>query len=152
MSDGNLQRLGEAVAPFAEPDQDLVLLFSSTTGVATVRDALERIAAPELKVRMVGAEDGLVGGFDGVDGFIEAWKDFLQVFESFENELERFLENDDKVLVLTRQRGSTRTSGVTIENEAAAVFSFEGEKLARVEFHLDRDAAFRSAGIDPGAV
>jgi hypothetical protein len=36
-----------------------------------------------------------------------------------------------------------------IEGTAAAVIWFEGERIRRIEFHLDEETAFRAAGVDP---
>jgi ketosteroid isomerase-like protein len=100
---------------------------------------------------MVGSAAGLSGNFEGPEGFIDGWRDFLDTFSSFRNEIVEFVEVDpDTILILSRQRAITTTGGVEMDNDAGAIFRFEGGRLRRIEFHLDRDAAARATGLDPG--
>ena len=50
---------------------------------------------------------------------------------------------------LVRLCGKTKTGGVDVEAAAAAVWTVVDGRLDRVEFHLDREAALRAAGLDP---
>ncbi len=45
--------------------------------------------------------------------------------------------------------GRTKTGGVEVEAPGAAVWTVVDGRVRRVEFHLDREAALRSAGLDP---
>ena len=144
--ESNVERLAKALLPFAETD--LVLLFRSEGGVRQIRDALEEIASPDLLTLMIGAERGLTGTFRGRDGFIEAWQDFVSTFRTLHQEVFDLTEvKTGVVLAETRQRGMTETAGVEIENEAAAVFRFAQGELQQAEFHLDREAARKAAGL-----
>jgi ketosteroid isomerase-like protein len=144
----NLTRLGHAMAPFE--GAELVVLFRSESALAALRQALEEIAAPDLVTLMIGAEGGLTGTFNGVEGFIEAWRDFTATFGQLHNEIRELTEvSPDVVYAETRQVGTTATAGVEIDDDAAAVFRFGGGHLQQAEFHLDRDAARKAAGIDP---
>jgi ketosteroid isomerase-like protein len=51
---------------------------------------------------------------------------------------------------LVKITGRTQTGGVELSQPAAAVWTVRGGKLARAEFHLDRERALRAAGLDPG--
>jgi ketosteroid isomerase-like protein len=147
--ESNATRLAIALAPF--PDADLVVLFRSEGGVRAIRDALGEVAAPDLVTLMVGAERGLTGTFHGIDGFIEAWRDFTDTFKHLRNEITDMVEaGPDVVYVETRQIGTTATAGVEFDYDAAGVFRFSEGKLRQAEFHLDRVAARRAAGLDPG--
>jgi ketosteroid isomerase-like protein len=144
----NLERLAGALMPFA--DADLVLLFRTEGGVAQIRDALGEIAAPDLVTLMIGADHGLTGTFHGVDGFIEAWRDYTDTFQNLRNEITELNEVRPGVIYAeTRQLGATATAGVEIDYPAAAVFRFADDRLQQAEFHLDREAARRAAGMDP---
>jgi ketosteroid isomerase-like protein len=144
----NLQRLGEALEPFG--DTDLVVLLRSESEVDRIRRALEEIAADDLVTLMIGAERGLTGTFHGVEGFINAWQDFTATFQHLHSEIEELIEAGDVVLVETHQTGTTATAGVEIDNDSAGVFRFRDEMLRQAEFHLDRTAARRAAGIEKG--
>ena len=144
----NLERLGEAMDPFA--DADLVVLLRSESEVDRIRSALEEIAGPDLVTLMIGAESGLTGTYHGPEGFINAWQDFTATFQHLHSAIEELIEKDDVVLVETHQTGTTATAGVEIENDSAGVFRFRNGNLKQAEFHLDRAAARRAAGIESG--
>ena len=144
--ESNIDRLVRALLPFA--DNDLVLLFQSEGGARQIREALDEIASPNLVTLMVGSERGLTGTFHGRDGFIEAWRDFVSTFRTLRQEILDMSEaKPDVVLVETRQVGSTATAGVEIENDPAAIFRFSEGQLQQAEFHLDREAARKAAGL-----
>jgi ketosteroid isomerase-like protein len=146
--DSNIARLSLALAPFQ--GADLVRLFHDDDAIAAIRSALGEIAAPDLVTLMIGAERGLTGTFHGVDGFIEAWQDFGATFQQLRNEIRELVEvGPDVVYAETRQVGTTATAGVEIDDDAAAVFRFADGRLRQAEFHLDRAAARKAAGIDP---
>jgi ketosteroid isomerase-like protein len=145
----NLIRLGGALDAFN--DADLVVLFASEGGRSAIREALEEISAPDLVTLMIGADRGLTGTFHGLDGFIEAWRDYSETFKTLRNEITQFTEVvPDVIYAETHQTGATATAGVELNYDAAAIFRFADGQLQQAEFHLDRTAARRAAGIDPG--
>jgi ketosteroid isomerase-like protein len=144
----NLARLSGALAPFQ--GSDLVLVFGNEGATRGIRQALEEVAAPDLVTLMIGADRGLTGTFHGVDGFIEGWADYCQTFKQLRTEITELAEvQPDVVYAETRQIGVTATAGVELEYQAAAVFRFADGALQQAEFHLDRDAARRVAGLEP---
>jgi ketosteroid isomerase-like protein len=146
--DSNLARLAGALMPFA--DADLVLMFRTVGAMEDLRRTLGEIAAPDLVTLMIGAERGLTGTFHGVEGFIEAWRDFTETFDRLHSEITDLREAGPNVVYgETRQVGITATAGVEIDYKAAAVFRFAEDKLQQAEFHLDRAAARKAAGMDP---
>jgi ketosteroid isomerase-like protein len=146
---GNVTRLGTALMPFEEAD--LVLVFGSEGSANAVKSALEEIAAPDLVTLMIGGDHALTGTWHGVEGFIEAWRDFSATFSTLRNEIREIAEvRPGVVYAETRQTGTTATAGVEIDYAAAAVFRFVDGKLEQAEFHLDRDAARRAAGLALG--
>ena len=144
----NLARLAGALEPFQ--GSDLVLVFRQKGAAEGIRRALEEVAAPDLVTLMIGADRGLTGTFHGVDGFIDAWTDYCQTFKQLRTEITELAEvQPDVVYVGTRQVGVTATAGVELDYQAAAVFRFADGALQQAEFHLDRDAARRVAGLEP---
>jgi ketosteroid isomerase-like protein len=87
----------------------------------------------------------------GLAGFAGAWREWVSPYTRFSVELVDVIELEDAVLLDVRQRGRTRHDGVEIENASGSLWRFRGELLERVEFYLDRDAAFEAAGLDPDA-
>jgi len=148
--DANLSSLAKAMEPFN--GADLTGVFEDAQQIDRLRADLAEIAAPGLVTVMVGsAGGGLSGTFAGPDGFIEGWRDFLDTFATFRNDIVDYVEaNPDTILILSRQRATTATGGVEMDNEAAAIFRFGDGQLREIEFHLDREGAERAAGIDAG--
>jgi ketosteroid isomerase-like protein len=145
----NVARLAIALAPFE--DNDLVLLFRTEGSRAAIREALQGIAAEDLVTLMIGADHGLTGTFHGASGFIDAWTDFTETFKHLHNRItEMTAVGPEIVYIETKQVGATATAGVEIDYQAAAVFRFDEGLLQKAEFHLDRDAAKRAAGLPAG--
>ncbi len=144
----NVARLAGALEPFQ--GSDLVLVFGDESASEGIRRALEEVAAPDLVTLMIGADRGLTGEFRGVDGFIDGWADYCQTFTQLRTEITEVVEAPpDVVYVETRQIGVTATGGVELEYHAAAVFRFADDALQQAEFHLDRAAARKAAGLEP---
>jgi ketosteroid isomerase-like protein len=58
---------------------------------------------------------------------------------------------EDRVVVLQRERGLGRGSGVPFELHAAIVFTLRAGKLMRVQFLRNREEALEAAGLREGA-
>jgi ketosteroid isomerase-like protein len=142
----NLARLALALQPFE--GGDLVILFRSEGSRRAMAESLKGIAADDLVTLMIGADHGLTGTFHGVAGFIDAWRDYTDTFQHLRNRItEMTAVGRDVVYAETLQVGTTATAGVEIDYQAAAVFRFADGLLQQAEFHLDRDAARRAAGL-----
>ena len=111
---------------------------------------LSQLAAPDFVCLMVGGR-GQPLAYPGVDGLAEAWREWGEAFESVRAELEGVRESEEHIVIMIRQVATTRHHGVELSQPSAMVLAFEHDRVARLEFHLDRDAALRSAGIDPAA-
>ena len=61
---------------------------------------------------------------------------------------EEIREHDGRVLILGRQT-ATAAGGMPIDAPLAAVFTFEGELILRVDVYATRDEALAAAGIAP---
>ena len=141
-----LERTLEQGFPLGE---DVPTALADPGRVSRLQDALAEIAAPALVVEMVGDQD-FRGQREGVEGFLEFWRDWAESFERFRVEIDDAIESGEHLVTLVRQIGRPRGGVSDIENAGAAVWTFEGETLVRVEFHLDRTLALRAAGIEPG--
>ena len=108
-----------------------------------------RYAEPDFTTTMVGP-DYLKRRveYSGLDGFIEAWRDWTEAFESYSVDVEEMIDAGDHVVSLVELSGRTRTGGADISAPAAAVWTVVDGRMRRVEFHLDRNAALRAAGLD----
>ena len=107
---------------------------------------LTEIASPDFACVMVGGGPPLT--FEGVEGLAAAWRDWGEAFENVRAELEQVIESEDHIVLLANQIATTRHQGVEISHPSAMVARFEGGRLTALEFHLDRTAALRSAGLE----
>ncbi len=108
--------------------------------------AIAPIAAPDLTVLMAGG--ALSTEYSGVDGLRAGWNDFLSAFEGGARvEFEELVAAGDWVVDMVRITARPKGAGATIREAAAAAFKFSDGLLTRVEFHLDRAAALRAAGV-----
>ncbi|SRR6266542_7011160 len=130
---------------------DVVAALDDSERDRRVRATFAELAEPDFEVSMIGP-DYLPAQFEGKgpDGFADVWTEWTGAFASFRIEVEDVIDTgDDKVVSLVRLHARTRTDGVPIEQDGAAVWTVRDGKLVRAEFHLDRDAALRSAGLAP---
>jgi hypothetical protein len=129
--------------------EDLPTVLAEPDRIERLREALSEIASEDLVVEMVGDEDFRIER-RGIEGFLEAWRDWIEPFERFQVEVDDVVESGPHLVTLARQIGQPRGGGgAEIVNEGASVWTFQGDHLVRIEFHLDRDEAMRSAGLDP---
>jgi ketosteroid isomerase-like protein len=141
-----LELLGRTLEEGFPFDEDIPTALASPDRLARLRQAVEAVGGPDLVVEMVG-DHGFRTERLGVDGFVEGWQDWVHPFESFRIVLDGVSEAGDHVLVLVTQIVRPRGTAVEITQDAAAVWSFEGERLKRVGFYLDRDEARSAAGL-----
>jgi ketosteroid isomerase-like protein len=127
---------------------DFVAALADEERFGEMAAALEPFVEPEFEIEMIGPEyQPQRLAYRGLDGYVEAWRDWLAPYESYRAELEEFVDAGDRVVLLVRQVGRTKGPSVPIEAESAVVFVFRAGKLARLEFHLDRERARKAAGL-----
>jgi ketosteroid isomerase-like protein len=112
-----------------------------------LREVLGEVTAESFVVEMVGDQHFRIER-NGIDGFLEAWHDWAEAFAQFRVEVDDVVESGPHLITLVRQIGLPRGGTSEIENESAALWTFEGDKVTRVEFHLDPSAALRAAGLE----
>jgi ketosteroid isomerase-like protein len=128
--------------------EDVVAALADEERDREIRATLAELAEPDFQVVMVGpGYTSVAREARGFDGFREAWGDWTSPFATFRIEVEEMLDAGDKVVSLVRQEATTKTGGVPIEAEAAAVWTIANGRLHRVEFHIERESAMRSAGL-----
>jgi ketosteroid isomerase-like protein len=142
-----LEVLAPMLAAMPTAEEPLTPEQAATTG--PLATAVERVAAPDLVSVMIGPDQSFRTEYRGVAGLIEGWRDWLSPYESFRMEVEDLIESDDVLVTCVRQFGTPVGGGPELEATGAAVWWVRDGRLVRVEFNLNRDAAFRSAGLDP---
>jgi ketosteroid isomerase-like protein len=131
--------------------RDIVALLADPGAQDAAWAALEPFVKPDFEVAMIGPDYmPRTGAGHGFDGFSEAWLDWTSPFETFQIDVNEMVDAGDRVVSIARQTGRTKTGGVEVETQAAAVVTIDGGRISRIEFHLDRAAALRAAGLEPG--
>lgn len=85
--------------------------------------------------------------FRGPAGFVEGWQDWLSPWASYAVTVEELVGSGDRILAFARLSGETKRDHVKMDHPAAAVLEVRNGKIARIEFHLDRDEAREAAGL-----
>ena len=108
-------------------------------------------ANPDIEYAM--ADGPNPGTWTGVRAMTEAWRETISPFSEFRVEVEDVRELDDeRVLVLTRNTGKGRSSGLELGQMAtrgANVLHFRDGKVTRLVAYFNRDQAFADLGLQP---
>ena len=103
-------------------------------------------------IEFVSLDGPTPGRWTGPAGMAAGWRDFLSAWDEFQITADEYRELDDeRVLVLTRQGGRGKTSGLDLGqmqgNRGAALFYFRGGKVTRLDFYWQRDLAIADLGL-----
>ncbi|MFL5819500.1 MAG: nuclear transport factor 2 family protein [Solirubrobacteraceae bacterium] len=87
-------------------------------------------------------------GAEGADEFIRDW---LDAWSEWSIEVERILECGVRVVALCRQRGTAKASGAPVETAVAQVWTFQGERAARMRMYATHQEALAAVGATEAA-
>ncbi len=83
----------------------------------------------------------------GVDGMASVWREVLRGWYDFRTSpIEKLIEAGDQIVVFSRVGGRGRISGVEVDSQRGAVFTFREGKIARL-FLTSREEALEAAGL-----
>ena len=103
-------------------------------------------AHPEVEIVIVGGPEPSshvgIAAAPHIDAFLELWDDYRVEAEAY-RELD-----EERVLVLTRQIATGKTSGVEIRQPRATLFHFRDGKVIRRISYWDRESAFADLGLE----
>jgi ketosteroid isomerase-like protein len=124
--------------------------------VEIVKDALERFAITGEPPWDAIREDVEVHDHDIMDaseyrghaGFGRWMEDWSAAWSEDSIEPQDFLDADERVVVLIRQRTIGKGSGVALEREDAIVFGMRERKIARLDYYNSREQALKAAGLE----
>ena len=85
--------------------------------------------------------------FHGPAGVVEEAKRWEEMWSDYHFEVQDLVDAGDKVVLLYRQVGKSKESGVKVEERAGWVYTLREGKIARVEMFQDRETALRAAGV-----
>ncbi len=100
---------------------------------------------PEIEYDLRVFPDGKV--YRGHDGVREAFRIWLGTWEDYRQELEEIIDTPgDEVIVLVREFGRGKGSGIEVERPTAGMWTIRDRKAVRIRFYPDRDAALEALG------
>jgi ketosteroid isomerase-like protein len=104
-------------------------------------------AHPDVEFAMVGGPEP--GHWKGLAGMAEAYGDWLRAWNDFSATPEEYLVIDDhRILVLVRNSGRGRTSGLDLEQQSVAnLFDLRDGKVVRIAVYLERSLARADLGL-----
>lgn len=86
--------------------------------------------------------------FHGPDAARQLMRNFKQAIRDVSLEAERFIEGPaGEVVVIVRARGRGQGSGIAIDKQQAHVWTFTGDKAARMVIYGQPAEAFRAVGL-----
>jgi ketosteroid isomerase-like protein len=104
-------------------------------------------ADPEIEFAFAGGPEP--GSWSGLAGMAAGYREWLRAWEGFRAEPEEYVVLDDeRILVLVRNSGRGRTSGLELEERSVAnLFHLRSGRVTRVVVYLDRELAFADVGL-----
>ena len=110
-------------------------------------DAEAALAAfdPQVEFDMTIRPDGRV--FHGLAGVAEAMHLWTEVFDELQLEAEGFMEAGDQVLIIGKQKGHARGSGLDVRQPFFHVATVRDGRIVHWKAFADRTEALRAAGL-----
>lgn len=129
------------------PGDDFVQVLEDDAKRAAARDAIAAVVTPDVEVEMIGG-GGSIGPYSGPDALERSFEEWLAAFSSYRLEVEPEVRRSrDAVVFFAKQVAIPRGTEKPVTTDGTVVMFFARERVRRIEFHLDRDAALRSAGL-----
>jgi ketosteroid isomerase-like protein len=85
--------------------------------------------------------------YKGADGVRQFVADMGESWASFAFEIEDARDLGDRVLIVGKQRGRGRSSGIDVESERAFIVELWRGRLISLRFFLQPDDALEAAGL-----
>jgi ketosteroid isomerase-like protein len=142
-------RLGGDNRSMDSPNLDLVRSIYADWELGDFSSA--EWADPEIEFAFAAGPEP--GSWKGLAGMAEGYRDWLRAWRDFRAEPEEYLVLDgERILVLVRNSGRGRTSGLELEQRSVAnLFHLRGGKVTRIIVYLDRAQALADLGLAPEA-
>lgn len=129
----------------SEEDVQIVREFTRrfAAGDPVMRDYFE----PEIVWDTTASGLPSAGVYHGHDGVRRFFTDWLAPWRDYEIEESECIDAGDAVVLVFRQGGTGRGSGVRIERDFFGVYELKGSKVVRFRLFESREQAFEAAGL-----
>ena len=129
---------------FANAPEDFGAVVHDPEWIAATQQAVAPMIAPDFEFVTVQQSVGLPETRTGIEGFFAAYQAYSETWTTFNLELDRVVEVGDQVVAELTLKGTTRTGGVHLAQQVAAVYTFEGGKIRRIEEFSDVASAYEA--------
>ena len=85
--------------------------------------------------------------YAGLKGAREFMADWREVWEDWELDVEELLDAGERVVVITRQRGRAKATGLLVDMRFASVWTFRDGKEAWMRMYASPDEALEAVGL-----
>ena len=85
--------------------------------------------------------------YRGREGVAEAMRVWSGTWEDWNVEMEEIIDAGDHVLLIARESGRGKGSGIEIDQRIFAVFTLRGGRIVRWKGFIDRNEALEAAGL-----
>jgi ketosteroid isomerase-like protein len=85
--------------------------------------------------------------FQGREGIERFYAMLSESWEEFRSVVDEYRDLGDHVLMLGRNKGRGKGSGMTIDGPTGAIYDFRDGKVSRIRLYLDQGEALRAAGL-----
>jgi ketosteroid isomerase-like protein len=89
-----------------------------------------------------------IGDVVGRDGWVEFMREWTEDFDDLTIEAEEIVDaGDDRVVVISRNRGTGRASGAPVEARFGAVYTVNVGRIVRADFYVEPRHALHAVGL-----
>jgi ketosteroid isomerase-like protein len=132
MESSNLELARVAYDAFSRKDYDTVLAM----------------ADPDVEYEFVGRSLTEGNVFHGPDAVRDLWNQLDEVFLEWESRPEELIDLGNRALVLVRERGTGRASGLEFDQKLGHLISFRDGRITRFQVFGSWRAALRAVGLE----
>jgi ketosteroid isomerase-like protein len=109
-------------------------------------DAAMTAIHPEIEYDLSFFPEGRI--YHGHAGIREAFRIWLGAWQDYRQEWDEILDaGEETVVVIGRELGRGKSSGVEVKRDVFAVWTLSEGKGIRIQFHPEREAALKAAGL-----
>ena len=118
-------------------------------GIELLIEAISDHVHPEF-VTLMTSDSAVTTEWHGLEGLRDGLMDWISPYETFRLEIDELIVQEDKLVFLARQVGTTKHAAVEVVTESATIWWLEDRQITQAVFYLDQKAALKAAGLEPG--
>jgi uncharacterized protein len=111
------------------------------------RDSWRQYFDPDVVWDASATDMPFAGVYDGHQGVEQFFRDWLPTWRDLEVATREYIDAGDSVVVVFRQTGTGRGSGVRIAQDFFGVYDLKDAKVVRFRQHASREEALEAAGL-----